>query len=267
VAVPVREGFIVAADRLTTGNDGSKLDEGPKLFPVARGVVTASGKTGIGTNPAGNNLFDAHAVMREQLSGKLPESVDWTTVRHALGTPLKRALDDMTADARPPVSTATASLLQVLTYYVDDAGALNLSAVFVKLRQVEPVLLDLDHKRAGPQNFELSRPLVAASVEVWNEIGNGVDPRFDDLRLLDVYQRFVSPARAEDTSADAGEAFARRLIRDTSERKHLIGGARDVGPTCDVVLVGRNGSVLRLGGDDDEQRRERNKRKRERRNR
>jgi hypothetical protein len=241
VAVPMRDGLVLAADRLVTADDHSPIGDETKLHAVGNRVLfVVTGKTAFGTNAQGNNLFDAVSLSEQYLAAREIDGVDWADFRRVVGGALKNALESIPFEVWPQTAVAPRSLLQILTYWIDAKGEIRLSVVSVSYERKQPVGLVLNWQAASASNFAVARPMIGASVEVWNEVKTGHDPRFDDLRADPLFARLIpGTAPATSLSEDDAVRFVQRIIEETSKRKAWLGGAPDVGATSDVLVLDR----------------------------
>jgi hypothetical protein len=237
----MRDGLIVAADRLVTDDDCNPIDDENKLNRHGkRGLFVVTGKTGIEFSDGANDFtFDAKAITRDFLRLKRLEAVDWDAYRKALATPLRDCLKAIPFEGWPP--TPRNNLVQALFPFVDTRGRFRMSRVQVIYEKRRPLEFNVRWGEAAEKDFEMANVSVFAGATVWTEVLSGSDSRFDDLRRD--FDRFRSPnsVPAKDVTRDEAATFARALIQATSERAHLIGGQRDVGPTSDVVALTRDG--------------------------
>src|SRR5262249_17823124 len=99
---------------------------------------------------------------------------------------------------------------------------------------VQPFLMS-----ENPATFKLGRAFAWGSVEVFDELRNGSDSRFESFRNDPQIKRLVSNnPPVDEVEADEAAIVARSIIKLTSENLALLApNKRDVGTTSDCALI------------------------------
>jgi len=255
VAVPTRTGWLVCADKRTYDRVRGDKDDVTKLLGIGSAIFGSTGNADFyglltdritGRESAGAILFSAEDVVNRFAATNAfsDTSSFWTGLMHELTTEFESFLRRIPSTWWPESGAPPDSALFQLPFFWVDSGSVP-----------HGTLLRFHYKRQSPFSIEIRKHDLQAekitdnikviafgNIAVYEEIMNGKDKRFDDLRQDKEIRRlfFDKPARTTVTETEA-EAFGRRFIVLTSERTHLIENTTfHVGPTADCVVIGKN---------------------------
>lgn len=257
VAIPCDEGLVVCADkkmRIVGGRN--QVLEVVKVTQL--GSHAAFGLVGnpVFYNPQRpyNELFNAGTVVKRFYSSMDTRIIQqtWDDLVPTIQERFSRFLSGLTFEQAPPSGPPPDNYLFHLPFwYVNQdgqLGATTISLAYVKERGMSQ-LFKMDEQ---PRAFETGRAFSWGSIEVFNELKQGNDARFEELRNEPGIRRLLNedPPAAE---VEVEEAFrvAKRLIEITSENMDLLTpGKQDVGTRTDGALISRTEGFKWLNGND-----------------
>lgn len=257
LAIPCREGLVVCADRRMRIIGGrNQVLEVVKINQL--GSHAAFGLVG---NPVFyspvrpyNELFNAGTVVKRFYSSRDTRRIQetWDQLVPTIQERFSRFLSGLTFEQAPPSGPPPENYLFHLPFwYVNQdglLGATTISLAYVKERGMSQ-LFKTDEQ---PETFELGRAFSWGSIEVFNELKQGNDVRFEDFRNEAGIRRLLreDPPAGEVEVEEAVEV-AKRLIEITSENMHLLTpGKQDVGITTNCALISTEEGFKWLDGND-----------------
>ena len=242
VAIRCKEGLVIAADT-RSGNSRRGFRDGEEKIVRwgGSGVLAFTGITGWSFEEAGHaprEEWFAKDLAMSYLHDKNPLSVDWKAFAQALTDGSVKRVGPVL-----PVSTEPTDLFGVGVWFpgpdsrVCFAGTqLRYQKDAVGRRQISA---DYEH------SCEAFRPALyrAGSPGVVNEILDGVDSRFDDLRGLPLIRAIREKPLVGDLAVAEARDLAGVLIRAGYERSGWLGVNSDIGPSMDCLIIRNDGSV------------------------
>jgi hypothetical protein len=255
MATPTRDGIVLAADQRTWDPLRGVRDDQEKV--VRLGTHTAFATTGLPcyerfffqppAPPVFIPLYDAAEVIREFYGAAdplFPESTQGLADR--LMSTFAEHLRRLPFPQWPECAGPPDDILYqaVFVQYCRRAGAFRyVLAKFLYRKDRQDTLPGVRWREADPKRFGLARSLPAGNLAVYHEVVGGNDPQFDDLRGHPGVRRFlIELTPAEGVSAEEAVEFSRFFIQECSRRTPLLDGSPyQIGPTCDVAVIGKDG--------------------------
>lgn len=251
VALATKQGLLVCADRRTYDPVRGDLDDTEKITQIGNRAAFAS--TGIPTfyKLLTNSLtqqttlvpgFLADSVAQSffQKNGFTDSETSWQGLARELVQSFESFLRSTPYKFWPETGNPPDNaLFQLGVFFLDEDGRAHASYVrFTYIKSPVPVINVF--KSVEPDaSFIRVRPIALGNIAVFTELREGVDKRFDDVRREHLLKRFMREGpEVKQVSLTDAERFARRVIRLTSERTHLLESSTfHVGPTTDVALL------------------------------
>jgi hypothetical protein len=129
-------------------------------------------------------------------------------------------------------------LFEIRFFYLDPNNKLNEEIIVCTYDTLGNTITQLKVTYlTGVDDLNSAKPLLSGSPEVYNEISAGSREDFSDLRADPVMTSFLSPRPRDEVSTGEALAFARALIRVTSQRGPRINRDIRVSETCDCGLL------------------------------
>jgi len=241
VAVPTRDGLMIAADRRTYDSARGDLDTTLKIRPI--GPFTAITTTGNATwmdsstlQVAYNAKDIAEAFFREhEPQGNLAQL--WDPLARTLLRKFKEYLEDhpvRTSDLQNP-------LFQMEIFHYEPASKVTTIHNLRILYNAEPGQPQWDVQPLSAN----SGPIAFGNTLAYRELSNGNDARFDHWRHDAALRKLMGkPLPANRISKEDALRFCQQIIRASAQMLPLIDRSDDhVGATMDVALIAKTGLI------------------------
>lgn len=261
VGLSTKRGLLVCADKRTYDYLRGDLDAEVKITELTPQAVSTSTGTGTFydiltdrlTNQQSLRLaFNADEVTRDYfLKNEFNDMKEfWQGLAQALIEQFEKFLyarpyNFWPESGNPPDN----ALFQLGIFYLDKSKSPAASYIrFCYIKDRTPIIKI--YKVDEPKDsFSLVKPMMLGNTAVYNELMSGRDQRFDDIRsdkLISYFLKDRPPVKT--VTVETALDFARRFIKLTSERTHLIeNSAFHVGPTTDCILLGYKDGLKWLG--------------------
>lgn len=241
VAVPTREGIVIAADRRTFDSVRGDLDTTLKIRPIGQFLAITS--TGNATWMDASTLkiaYNAKDIAEEFFHEQLPVDglpEDWEPLARRLLGRFKKYLADypiLSSDLQDP-------LFQMEIFHYDprtkQATVHNLRILY----NAPPGSPQWDVKPLSAD----SGPIAFGNTLAYRELSDGHDPRFDHWRHdAAIVKLLDKPLPANRISKEDALRFCQQIIRASAEMLPLIDHSDDhVGTAMDVALISKKGFV------------------------
>ena len=239
VIVPTGTGLIACADKRSWDRVKGDHDDLIKILPI--GARAGCGSTGVPTFLDGrtlNVLFSADAVTKVFFKDRDLQSIIWNDYGNALSEAFQAFLRGVEPSVWPETADSPEdAVFQTVVFYLDSAGYPHIMRTSLMFKNAGPLASVVSFKSSDLRDI----PRGLGNLAVWNEIGEGHNPAFDEDRKNPIIWRFVRQSPAYDrTQITDPEAliFARTMIRVTSRKTHLLENSTNhVGPTCDCAVI------------------------------
>jgi hypothetical protein len=123
-----------------------------------------------------------------------------------------------------------------------DSTAQSIDIIFLRFcfkKTISQPKIDIYGSIQPRDSLEFARAMLAGNTAVYEELLNGHDQRFDDLRQNPLVKRFIFDRvhRSKVSSSDA-ISFAKYFISECHSRTHLIDQSPfHVGNTADICII------------------------------
>jgi hypothetical protein len=231
VAVPIKTGWVVCADKRAINTLSGFRDDEIKIQKIGGLIFGVTGKSrfyrteGNGIVPSFSALDSVSSYLKANVFDGTDPFIDELNIR---------VRDDFSRSVTDKAWTATLDsdgvVFQVPMFWTERGMP---KYAVLRLIFEDPVFkLQPLETAIGPY------PLAYGQRKVWEEIAQGHQPQFDALRN-DVLVRkfFIRPYVRNDHDSQDAELFARRMIGFTSENLPLLGEREDVSETHDCLTT------------------------------
>jgi hypothetical protein len=245
IAVPTKSGLVVCADKkmLITGARSRLLDV------VKIKQLGSHAAFGLSGNPVfydpsnGRQLFSAEDVVRRFYSDKELRLIKdtWRKFVPALQQEFTRFLSGLTAAEAPPSGPAPSYFLFHLPFwYVDADGEFGTTTISIKYIKEQGMVQGFCLPESAAA-FQVGRAFAWGSVEVFDELRTGRDPRFESFRSDPQIKRLVNDSPpVNEVEAEEAAIVLKRIIKFSSENLTLLAPNKlDVGSTTDCALISK----------------------------
>lgn len=237
VAVATKEGLLIAADRRTSDPVYGILDNKTKIIRLLRTAAFSSTGTSRfhfrdkASGEDQGNAFDADEIVANYFYNINFENTDdfWRGLTRTLRNDFEDFLDHMAYDNWPESGDIAHhnGLFQLVFFYVDKNSVISTDIEFGYLKGKPPTI----RFRKGhypPESFKRVDPYVAGNIDVFFQVRDGTDERFDEMRNdQSVMRLWKGRPDVATVSVEDAEAFCQKLIKVTSECDSFVGQTYD----------------------------------------
>jgi hypothetical protein len=245
VPVPCVDGIVVCADKRQNDDATGFRDDRLKVHEIpGPAVFTHHGETSLITK-TGELVYDGAATalefLRENSLG-FDTSTVWEAIAGAIKRPYREMMSEFERPMRPPNDLGFN-----LVFFWFSSG--KLQGVILPCTY-GPVTIRVDKDIIQPSSLLGQTPMALGNRDVFNELREGNDPRFEELRQDLLFQRFFKGSLASETSRDDARAYAKKLVGVSSQYSRFVGDRRDdISPTVDCPHLKTDGSFEWLDND------------------
>lgn len=263
VGLATKEGLLICADKRTYDPLRGALDTEVKIVELTPTAVFAW--TGIPVfyeilsdrtpdQPSLRVAFSAVDVVKGYfLNNRFSNTNDfWRGLSLALKEQFEKFLYAWPFTSWPETGNPPDNaLFQLAFFYTDSANVPGAVLIRLCYEKSIPPSISTSKSEIQRSSFTEVRPIILGDTAVYDEVLSGKDKRFDDIRHDKLMSRFLTDRPPIQTvSVNAALDFARKFIKTTSERAHLIESTPfHVGPTTDCGLLGYKNGFKWLGRD------------------
>jgi hypothetical protein len=241
-AVATKEGLLIAADRRTSDQVHGVLDNKTKIIRLLR--TTAFSSTGTSkfhfmdraSGEDRGKAFDADEIVANYFDNINFENTDdfWKGLTRTLRNDFKGFLSHIAYDDWPESGDIAHNneVFQLVFLYVDENGVIGITDIQFCYIKGQPPTIKFMKGQYASENFKRVDPYVAGNTNVFFEVRDGTDGRFDDIRTdQSVMRLWKGLPDVETVSVEEAETFCRKLIKATSECDLFVG------PTYDAAIL------------------------------